>query len=173
MTLPSRRSRRQPARYWDPFSAFPGFDELFDRMNHMMTRAFPEVARISIESWSPPVDIHETEDEFLVEADLPGVRPENVNIDLQDRELRISGEYDSDAEPGQGEGQQTRRSGRFSYRLTLPGEVNSESASANFDNGQLRLRLPKATTGARRRIPVQGSSPQPPEVAGDASTTLP
>ncbi len=57
----------------------------------MLTTAFPDVARISVNSWSPPVDIQETDDDFLVEADLPGVRPDDVTIDLQGRDLRIGG----------------------------------------------------------------------------------
>jgi HSP20 family protein len=153
MTLPIRR-RRYPARRWEPFSGFPGFDDLYDQMNRMLTSAFPEVARISINSWSPPVDIQETDDDFLVEADMPGVRPDDVSVDLQGRELRISGEYGT-AEPGEGEQQRTRRNGRFDYRLTLPGEVKSESCTADLENGVLRLRLPKASTGVRQRIPVQ------------------
>lgn len=164
MSMPIRRARRQPMRYWDhPFSGFPGFDELFDRMNQLMGRAFPEVARISIDSWSPPVDIQETDDEFLVEADLPGVRPEDVSVDLQGRELRIGGEYGTEAtsggQPAAAEQQAatSRRSGRFSYRLTLPAEVKGESCEANLEHGVLRLRLPKATTGGRQRIPVHSA----------------
>lgn len=158
MALPSRRSRRQPARYWDPFSAFPGFDDLFERMNQMLTRAFPDVARISIESWSPPVDLEETDDAFRIEADLPGVEPGNINVDVDGREVRISGESGMATQPGEAEGQQMQRSSRFSYRLTLPSEVNSEEASATFEHGCLRLTLPKVSTGRRRRISVQSGA---------------
>jgi HSP20 family protein len=180
MSLPMWRGRRQPAGYRDPFSGFPGFDDLFDRMNQLMSRAFPEVARISIDSWSPPVDIQETDDEFLVEADVPGVRPEDVTVDLQGRELRIGGEYGAEAstEGQSGEQEQSRqpwrRSGRFNYRLTLPAEVNADTCEANLEHGVLRLRLPKATAGGRQRIPVRGGSPagsesgQPGETPGHA-----
>lgn len=77
------------------------------------------MARISINSWCPPVDIRETDDSYLVGADVPGVRPEDVTIDLEGRELRIGGGYGA-TEQDTGEEQQTRRSGRFDYRLTLP-----------------------------------------------------
>lgn len=153
MTLPIRR-RRYPARRWDPFAGFPGFEDLHDQMSRMLTSAFPDVARISINSWSPPVDIQETDEEYLVEADMPGVRPDDVTVDLQGKELHIGGEYGT-AEQGEGEGQRSRRTGRFDYRLTLPGEVNSESCTADLENGVLRLRLPKASSGIRQRIPVQ------------------
>jgi HSP20 family protein len=153
MTLPMRRGRYS-SRRWDPFAGLVPFDDLFDQMSRMLTNAFPDVARISVHSWSPPVDIQETEDAYLVEADLPGVRPDDVTIDLQGKDLRIGGEYGT-TEQGEGEQQQARRTGRFDYRLTLPGEVHSESCAANLENGVLRLRLPKVSTGTRQRIPVQ------------------
>lgn len=153
MTLPMRRGRYS-SRRWDPFAGLVPFDDLFDQMSRMLTNAFPDVARISVHSWSPPVDIQETEDAYLVEADLPGVRPDDVTIDLQGKDLRIGGEYGT-TEQGEGEQQQARRTGRFDYRLTLPGEVRSESCAANLENGVLRLRLPKVSTGTRQRIPVQ------------------
>jgi HSP20 family protein len=137
---------------------FPGFDTLFDQMSQMLTSAFREVPRISVNSWSPPIDIQEADQDYMVEADLPGVRPEDVTIDLQVRELRIVGEYgtaEQAGDQGEGETQRARRSGRFDYRITLLGDVNSESATANLEHGVLRLRLPKASTGTRQRIGVQ------------------
>lgn len=155
MTMPVRRTRYGPRR-WDPFAGIIPFDDLFDQMSRILTNAFPDVARISVNSWSPPVDIQETEDAYLVEADVPGVRPEDVTIDLEGKELRIGGEYGSSESGGeQGEQQQRRRTGRFDYRLTLPGEVKSESCAANLEHGVLRLRLPKVSPSTRQRIPVQ------------------
>lgn len=164
MTLPMRRGRYTPRR-WDPFAGFPGFDDLFEQMSRMLSSAFPDVARISVNSWSPPVDIQETDNDYLVEADLPGVRPDDVTIDLQGKDLRIGGEYGTagQGERDQGEEEQqqqrVRRTGRFDYRLTLPGEVNSESCTADLENGVLRLRLPKAAPSVRQRIPVQAHRP--------------
>ncbi|MGB8960946.1 MAG: Hsp20/alpha crystallin family protein, partial [Pseudonocardiaceae bacterium] len=168
MTLPIRRNR-YPGRRWDALAGLPGFDDLFDQMSRMLTTAFPDVARISVNSWSPPVDIQETDDEFLVEADLPGVRPDDVTIDLQGKELRIGGEYGG-PEHGESETQRVRRSGRFDYRLTLPGEVNSESCAADLEHGVLRLRLPKASSGVRQRIPVQTRRTTQPDSDTDSAT---
>lgn len=71
MTLPIQR-RRYPARRWDPFAGLPGFDDMFDQMNRMLTSAFRDVARISVNSWSPPVDIQETDDSFMIEPTCLG-----------------------------------------------------------------------------------------------------
>lgn len=166
MTL-SMRGGRYPGRRWDPFGMLPGFDDLFDQMSRMLTNSMPDVARVSVQSWSPPVDIQETDDAYAVEADVPGVRPEDVAIELEGRELRITGEYGT-VEDGDGDAQQTRRSGRFDYRITLPSEVNTESTTANLDNGVLRLQLPKASSSRRQRITVQsraGDSGQAPRQA--------
>jgi HSP20 family protein len=154
MSLPARRSRLGPRR-WDPFSRLAGIDDLFEQMNRMFTSAFPEVPRISVRSWSPPVDVEEGEEEFRVEADLPGVAPEGVTVDLQRNELRISGQYGGEQEE---EGQRTRRSAQFDYRVTLPSEVDAEGCTAHLENGVLRLRLPKASTG-RQHIQVQSGTP--------------
>lgn len=150
MARPGRRGG-YAVRRWDPFTGFTAVDDLFDQMSRMLTSAFPDVARISVHSWSPPVDVQETDDAYVIEADMPGVRPDDVRVDLQGNELRISGEYGT--EQG-GEQQQSRRSGRFDYRVTLPGEVNAESCAAELDNGVLRLQMPKATS-TRQHIPVQ------------------
>lgn len=187
MNFPVPRGRYGTRRF-DPFGGLPGFEGLFDQMSRMLTSAFPDVARIHVNSWSPPVDVHESEDAYVVEADVPGVPPEDVRVDLEGRELSITGEYGTvpvagqqtqqesqqQAQAGvtpsdatqeqnqQGTQQQGRsapqRTGRFDYRVTLPGEVRSEAATANLEHGVLRLTLPKVSSGARQRIQVQAGS---------------
>lgn len=172
MTLPVRRGR-YGTREGDPFGRW-GFDSLFDQMSRMLSNAFPDVARITVNSWAPPVDVQELDDVYVIEADLPGVLEEDVSVDLHGRELRISGEYGSaDRQEGeqQPEGEQRmsgRRSGRFDYRVSLPGDVDPESCTANLDHGILRMRLPKAAASRGRRIPVQAGQPQ--QVEGGTGT---
>jgi HSP20 family molecular chaperone IbpA len=110
MTLPVRRNRF-PGRRWDSLAGLPGFDDLLDQMSRILTTAFPDVARISINSWSPPVDIQETDD---------GQGPPHR------RGVRRGG-------AGRRRSATARRTGRFDYRLTLPGEVNSESCTADLE----------------------------------------
>lgn len=169
MTMSIQRGR-QPARRLDhPFAGLAGFDDLFDRMSRMLTTAFPDVARISISSWSPPVDVQESDDAYVVEADLPGVRPDDVEVDLQGHELHITGEYGT----GEGDGgeRRGRRSGRFDYRVTLPSEVRTEECSADLDNGVLRLRLPKTASAMRQRIPVQSQAQQSQRISSTSGTS--
>lgn len=196
MTFPVPRRRYGPRRF-DPFAALSGSEGLFDQMSRMLTSAFPDVAHINVNSWSPPVDVDETDEAYLVEADVPGVPPEDVHVDLQGRELRITGEYGTvpageqggggtdqaaqqgteagSAPQGQQETQQQsgsvpRRSGRFDYRVTLPSEVRSEAATANLEHGVLRLSLPKVSHGGRQRIQVQAGSGSTRLEPGQSST---
>ncbi|OLT10701.1 hypothetical protein BJF78_05130 [Pseudonocardia sp. CNS-139] len=171
MSLPVRRGRYR-VRQWDPFGRW-GVDNLFDQMNRMLSTASPDVARITVTAWAPPVDVQESDDEYAVEADLPGVRPEDVTVDVQGRRLRITGAYGQSEPPAGSEGKTekngksekadpgtVRRSGRFDYRVTLPGDVDAEAARAEMENGTLRLRLPKVTPSAGRSIPVQTGKPK-------------
>lgn len=153
MTFPISR-RPRSAHGWDPLAGIPGVNDLFDQLSHLLSSAFPDVGRIRVNSWAPPVDIREADDSYLVEADVPGVRSENISVDLRDRDLHITGEYGPGPEAEPRTEAQTRRSGHFDYRLTLPGEVDSKGCSAHLEDGVLRLRLPKTTTGNLRRIPV-------------------
>lgn len=165
MSFPLSR-RPRSAHGWDPLAGIPGVNELFDHLSHLLSSAFPDVGRIRVDSWSPPVDIREVDDGYLVEADLPGVPAENISVDLRDRDLHITGAYGPGPESDREESQ-ARRTGRFDYRLTLPGEVDSQGCTADLENGVLRLRLPKTTEGTPQRIPVRsGSSPGP--ARGDA-----
>lgn len=190
MTVPARRGRFGPRRY-DPFARMGSFEGLFDQMSRMLTSAFPDVARIHVNSWSPPVDVHEGDESYVVEADVPGVAPEDVQVDLQDRELRITGEYGStdtaegasgatDQASQQGDQQQgdqqrtrqqgSRRSGRFDYRVTLPGEVRADQATAHLEHGVLQLTLPKAVSGSRRIQVQAGDSAASDPSAGSAGS---
>ncbi|HEX7105278.1 MAG TPA: Hsp20/alpha crystallin family protein [Acidothermaceae bacterium] len=151
------RHDRRPAGRWDPFA---GFNDLYEEMSRLLTTAFPDASRISVNAWSPPVDVEETDDAYVVEADLPGVKAEDVSVDVHGNELRISAEIEQREHEGVLR-RQTRRSGRFDYRVGLPGEVDSEGCDADLDNGVLTLRLPKTKASQRRRIPVHGPSQSP------------
>lgn len=134
-------------------------------MNRILTNAFPDVARISVNSWSPPVDIQETDDSFMIEADMPGVRPEDVTVDLQGKELRIGGEYGTAQQPSAGSDQQgIHRAGRFRLPITLPGEVTSEPAPPTLNTvscGYGCPRFPRALASAFPCRPAGQTSSTP------------
>jgi HSP20 family protein len=115
--------------------------------------AIPAVAPVAV--WVPPVDIEETQDSYVLEMDLPGVKPEDVNLELRDgNELRVTGQYRERERSGTMR-RQGRRGGEFEYDVILPGDVNAEQVEATMEDGVLMVRLGKAQPQPRR-IPVRG-----------------
>ncbi|MBC9727614.1 Hsp20/alpha crystallin family protein [Streptomyces sp. TRM68367] len=103
-------------------------------------------------SWVPAVEEDETEDAYVIRAELPGIPRENISVDVDEHELQISGEL-SEERKGQ---VLSRRAGRFFYRTSLPSGVDGEKVEADLTDGVLTVRLPKAGGTKRRRIPIGG-----------------
>jgi HSP20 family protein len=147
--LPERSSRApdrfQPAGDVDPL----------ERVRSLLDQTLGgEIASLltEVRSFTPPVDIEETDDAYVIEADLPGVKREDVNIELEGNELQVSGEIK------QREGKfrrRTRRVGRFELRVVLPDGVDSSGVDAKLEHGVLTVRVPKAEKAQRRKIDVK------------------
>ena len=134
----------------DPFREL---EEMHERMGRLLESSFGAPGR-SMVGWSPLVDVEETDDAWVLEAELPGVSREDVNVELHDGELTITGELKEREHKGVLR-RQVRRSGRFDYRLTLPGEVQADRIEASLDKGVLTLRVPKVPRAQPRRIEVK------------------
>src|SRR3984957_15374889 len=112
------------------------FEDIYDRMGQLMNFAFGLTpAALADMPWAPLADLSETDEAYVIKAELPGVNKDQVNIQLQDRELIIRGEGPEPADDkrngngnGSGDGSRrhhsSRRTGRFELRTYLPGEVN-------------------------------------------------
>ncbi|MGI5243989.1 Hsp20/alpha crystallin family protein [Dactylosporangium sp. CA-139066] len=109
-----------------------------------------------------PVDIEETGDAFLIDLDLPGVAPGDVQIELRDNEIRVFGTFGERHREGTLR-HQARRSGEFEYVIALPGDVEPDGVEADLDGGVLTILAPKARGRQARRIEVQRKG-QPPVV---------
>jgi len=152
-TLPERRGATTPER-WEPFTEL---EQMTDRMRRMLEQTFGGLGWTSpLErgGWSPLVDLEETDDAYVVEAEVPGVKREDLNIELAGDELSISGEIKEHQRQGTLR-RQTRRTGRFDYRVSLPSHVDSEKVDASLADGVLTVRVPKAERAQRRRIEVK------------------
>jgi HSP20 family protein len=108
-------------------------------------------------AWMPLADLEETEDAWIVEADLPGVDRKDVNVEFRDSELLITGEVMEKEHTGVVR-RRARKRGQFEYRVTLPGDVNAEQIEANLHNGVLTVRVPKSEAAKPRRIEVKAAS---------------
>ncbi len=146
----------------EPFST--EFDRLF---NTLFDRSAAEAR-----SWTPAMDLVEAEDHFLLRADLPGLREEDVNIEVRDNTLRISGERKAEHEQRErGWYRLERQFGKFSRALTLPEGINPDAIEAKFDHGVLEVWIPKPEERKPRRIAIKGGNGKPQTLEGSATET--
>jgi HSP20 family protein len=152
--LPERRAAPAPER-WQPFSEFEQVTERMRRLLEQTFGGFSWPAQFAeTTGWSPLVDIEEADDAYVVEADLPGVKHEDVNIELVGNELMITGETKEREHKGTVR-KRSRRTGRFEYRVSIPDQIDAERIEANLAEGVLTVRVPKSERAQRRRIELK------------------
>ncbi|MGV9827693.1 MULTISPECIES: Hsp20/alpha crystallin family protein [unclassified Gordonia (in: high G+C Gram-positive bacteria)] len=138
------------------FSPFRFFDDrgLID----LFDTAFAGVEPSRFETaWTPAVTVEETEGAYIVEAELPGIKRDDITVELDDNVLHVHGETTETERTGEIR-HQTRRTGKFDYRLSLPGEVDGDKVSAALTDGVLKLELAKAAPAQARQIEITESS---------------
>lgn len=142
--LPTIRRRTTTPTLWDNSD----FDRLFD---------WALGSAPSLSGWTPAVDVRETGDEYLVIAELPGMSPDNVEVTVENGVLSISGEKKEEFEEGDKRSDRhvyERRYGRFQRNFSLPRSVDADGVKAEFENGLLRVTLPKAAVAKPRKIKI-------------------
>lgn len=141
---------------WDPFREAVS---LRDALNSLVQESFIRPGSLLSQSGSTmlPLEVAESENEFVVKATLPGVKPEDVHVTIQNDTLTIRGERKADEEK-KGEHWHVRecRYGTFQRLVSLPTAVDSEKARASCEHGILTLTLPKAEQSKPRQIKVGG-----------------
>jgi HSP20 family protein len=149
MPAPPARRPDQSQRA-DPLRELDDLRSQLDRVLHdTVVGAYSEGA------WAPPVDIEETDDAWLVEADLPGVERDDISVELHDGQLAIHGELTEKERVGILR-RRTRRTGRFDYRVQLAGDLDPDAVQAQLTDGILHVRLPKPARSKPRRIQIKG-----------------
>ena len=109
--------------------------------------------------WVPAMDLVEGDDHFLLKADLPGLGEDDVNIEIQDNTLTVSGERRAEHETRERGWYRVERSfGRFSRSLTLPEGVDGDAVTAEFDKGVLSVRIPKPEERKPRRVAIKATN---------------
>lgn len=158
MTLPVRHrpgSLLERAFPWrEPISPITAeFDNLFDRMNRLLesAAAMPSVAGRM--AWAPPADLRETDEAYVIECELPGIKREDIDIQLSEQELCITGEWKEREREGVLR-HATRRTGHFEYRALLPSQVKTEDVQATLEDGVLTVTIPKAQAAKPRHIEI-------------------
>lgn len=143
-----RRTRTPYATLQDPFA----LSRTFDRM---VRDAFGQVARTT--AFVPAVDLIEMAEAYRLEAALPGWKPDQIDISIENGVLSLKGEVADAATDVAGETAHVREIQRTSFlrRFTLPTEVEADKAAASFENGVLTLRIPKAEVVKPKQIRIE------------------
>ena len=141
---------------WDPFREFDGLQARLNRVfGDRPFRGF-EGDEMSFAEWAPAVDIQETEKEYVVKADLPDVKKEDVKVEFENGVLTVEGERKMEKEEKDKKFHRVeRRYGKFVRRFALPTEVDGTKVSAEFKEGVLNVHLPKTVTGKEKAIAVK------------------
>ena len=138
---------------WNPLTEI---DEIQQRLNRLFFDRTTRTAGEGFADFMPAVDIQETDNEFLVKADLPGIKKEEIKIQVVDGVLAIEGERRQEKEEkGKRFHKVEREYGRFVRRFALPTEVDGEKVHADFKEGVLNVVLPKAPAAKPTHIEVK------------------
>jgi HSP20 family protein len=144
---------------WDPFG------DLFsiqNEMNQLFGRVFgqqPGLGRGGQRLWAPALDIAERPDAYLVTVELPGVKPEDLDITLESGVLTVQGERRfQDESQDQQWHRVERRYGAFRRSITLPSQAQADKVEASFEHGVLHITVPKTEAAMPKRIEVRAES---------------
>ncbi len=153
MALPVRRSNgngHTEASRWDPFGEL-------ERLNRQLSSyldSWRPLPSLATDGFTPLADVEESDEAYAVEIELPGVKKDDLDIEVTGRRLTVSGERREKERVGILR-RQERVVGRFRYEVVLPGDVDEAGVEAHLDEGVLSIRVPKPAAERPRRIEVR------------------
>ena len=138
-----------PTRWNEPTQTPARFSDWLDEF-------FDEAFNLSSGTFVPEINVYETDKNFEITAELPGMRKEDIEISMEDHTLTISGERKAHREEnGRKYHRVESRFGRFSRSLPLPNIIDAENVEANYENGVLTVTVPKLKEKAGKKIEVK------------------
>lgn len=142
---------------WDPFREL---EDMSTRLNRLfgqpLARRLGEDDGTVFADWAPAIDVQETEKEYLLKADLPEVKRDDVKVDVKDGVLSVEGERKQEKEEKGKKFHRVERSyGKFVRRLTLPVDVDEQKIAAELKDGVLNVHLPKSATSKPHTIDIK------------------
>jgi HSP20 family protein len=152
--VPTRRPEPRggfPMRRQEPINEF---EDLQDRLGRLFENVWSGVG--DGQTWSPLVDVEETEDAWILEADLPGVKRSDINVEANQGEVTITGEIKERERKGILR-RRTRRTGQFELRVALPGDIDPDNIEATLHDGVLNVRIPKSERARPKRVEVKSA----------------
>jgi len=146
------------AQYWlsNPwFDPGPDLGDLQRRMDQLFQRVSGSTAARG--GVFPPVNLYETSDGYVLTAEVPGLKSDEIEVTVEHDRLTLAGERRVEHPQEASLHRAERRAGSFRRTLQLPGEVDADKVEASYRNGLLRVRIPKAAEHQPRRINVGAS----------------
>jgi HSP20 family protein len=144
---------------WDPFQDLRSAQDEMAQMSPMLAHALGQHTQQDngrATAWAPALDISERKDAYLVTVELPGLKPEDLDITMEDGLLTIQGERQFTSESSEQQFHRVeRRYGAFRRAITLPAHVLAEGIQASFEDGVLQILVPKAEEAKPKRIQVR------------------
>jgi HSP20 family protein len=152
MLLERWSPRKASVMEWDPFTPLAGLTRVIDEvLGSSLLRPSLAEAR-----WTPRIDVYETGDAFVVKADVPGVKAEDIDLSILGDVLTIRGERKHEAEVKTEKTYRVERAhGAFSREILLPAGVDSEAIRATYRDGLLEVRLPKRPEAKPREVKIE------------------
>lgn len=133
-------------------SPWQALQQLREQMDGILGQAFGP----GNGEWAPPIDLDERENEFVLTAELPGLTPENIDLEIDGDVLTLRGEKKEDREEKEGERYYyERRYGSFLRRIALPQAVDPDQVRAHYENGILRVTMPKRDVSRGKRVEIE------------------
>ncbi len=141
---------------WTPSTYPTQRDPMTRLMDAFLNGTLGQSEEVSNRTWMPPVDIQETEEAFVLSAELPGLTKKDIEISIENSTLRLSGERKFERNVDKENYHRVERAyGSFSRSFSLPSQIDAEKVDANFKDGVLTITIPKAEHARPRRIAIK------------------
>ena len=148
-------TRFQRPELWN-WSAFDQLTNLRDEINRLFESPVENGSSHVFNTWAPALDVFEDNDNLIVQAELPGMKKEDIEISLHDNAVTISGERKNEKKYENGKtSREERFFGRFTRSITMPKHVDGSRVKATYKDGLLTVTLPKAEEAKPRQIQIQ------------------
>jgi HSP20 family protein len=137
---------------WRPFSDFA-------ELRHRLDQAFRDLSDGAQHGWTPSVDLVRRDDALVLRADIPGIKPDDVKIEVEDNVLTVSGEHREETEKKKEHYmRRERRYGSFSRSMVLPEGVTAEDVEATTEDGVLEVTIPMPKAAEKQQVEVKSKS---------------
>ena len=134
------------------------FDDFYRPFGSLLTQGFPSRVFADHDAWLPAADVRRDGDGYVIEMEVPGFKPEEIDVEAHDNVLTIQGERSAETEEKKEDNgyiRRERRYGKFTRRFTLPAGADADAIAAQVKDGVLHVAVPSATASSPQKITVE------------------